>query len=94
MTGTVNVKISNLEAGTYYTQYSGAAAIVIPTATVGEWYSEHEKRPIKAAAATNAMKVKPLKRLKYKRTESARYWLWLGGKPTDNPIDLNPEPRF
>lgn len=33
VTGTVNPKISNLEAGTYYTQQSGAADIVIPTAT-------------------------------------------------------------
>lgn len=34
VTGVVNLKVSTTEAGTYYTQHSGAAAIVIPTATV------------------------------------------------------------
>jgi hypothetical protein len=71
------------------------AFIKIPVKVMGEWFSEREKEPVKAKTATERLELKPLKRLKYKRTNSERFWQWSGEKAAgdpDKPIDLQPDP--
>ena len=68
--------------------------ILIPTSVIGDWYSEYEKRPTKACSATNALKVKALKHLQYKRTTNARRWMWIGGGPTEEPVELGKAPML
>ncbi|MBV8194336.1 MAG: hypothetical protein JOY80_02280, partial [Candidatus Dormibacteraeota bacterium] len=67
----------------------------IPTAINAEWLSEYAKRPYSASEATLALSIKPLTRLLYQRSRTARYWLWVPGpEVTSEPVDLGPRPAF
>jgi hypothetical protein len=64
-------------------------SVRIPTADMGVWYSEFEKDNVPAGRATERLKLLPLPHLRWKRANTARFWLWQVGKI--QPVDLLPE---
>jgi hypothetical protein len=66
--------------------------IKIPSAELADWYSAYTKRPTSPNRATTILQSKPLTKLRYKRTNSERYWIWTGDPkgPNEQPVDLPP----
>jgi hypothetical protein len=63
-------------------------SVKIPVGTMGQWYSEHEHEDYKSKTVTEKLELKPLKRLKYKRTKGGRFWMWLGPDGEKGAYDL------
>jgi hypothetical protein len=66
--------------------------IKIPVSDAAEWFSEYLKKPIASCTATGILRTKPLKRLVYRRTKTERFWVWMGGKANEDPVDLGAPP--
>jgi hypothetical protein len=64
--------------------------IWIPTSVMGEWFSFFKGEPRAACTATGSLQLMPLKRLKYKRTNASRGWLWSGINAEGDEISLMP----
>jgi hypothetical protein len=69
--------------------------IRIPSGVMGVWYSRIHKAHVAAKTATEKLDLLPLKRLRYCRTKSERFWLWSGEDATgdpNKPCELKPDP--
>jgi hypothetical protein len=66
-------------------------SIKIPTSIMGVWYSQIQKAHVAAKTATERLQLMPLKRLKWRRTNSERFWLWSGKDATGPLVDLKSE---
>jgi hypothetical protein len=60
--------------------------IKIPPSVMGVWYSRIHKAHVAAKTATERLELMPLKRLRYRRKKSERFWQWSGTKAVGDPL--------